>query len=307
MAIPAGRVDAVLAWFGGRRRGVVTREELLAAGFSAHQIAARVRSGALIPLHPGVYVVGHMALAPYAREAAALVACRPRALLARRTAAGLWMLPVKAVSRIEIVVVGRHRRSLSGVQATSITELAPGEFRYVDGLPTTSPSLTLLDVAGSQTRSVLTACVHEARVQRLVRDSTLRATVEAHPNRRGARALLGLLEEEGAAKVTHSEAERRALKLMRSHGFDPESDVRIGPYRVDFLFPAEMLIVEVDGFRYHATPERFTRDRQRIAALMALGYVVFPLSWTDLTQGASQSMARLGATLADRRRRLALI
>jgi very-short-patch-repair endonuclease len=94
---------------------------------------------------------------------------------------------------------------------------------------------------------------------------------------------------------------------MRAHGLDPESDVRLGRYRVDFLFRAEKLIVEVDGFRFHATPERFVADRRRTAALMGMGYVLFPLSWSDLTDGASSAMTRLLAALDERRRQLALI
>ncbi len=308
MAIPAGKVDAVLAWFGGRRRGIVTRKELLSAGLSAHQIAAKVRSGALIAVHPGVYVVGHMALAPHALEAAALVACRPRALLAGRTSARLLGVPVKAPKDIEIVVVGRHRRSLSGVTVRSIDRLAPGELRRIEGLPVTSPSLTLLDLAADVSCDQITAALHEARVPPIrVTDAAIRATLKAHPNRRGARVLSALLDAEGAAKVTRSEAERRALKLMRSHGLDPESDVKLGRYRVDFLFRAERLIVEVDGFGFHATPGRFARDRRRTGGLVAMGYVIFPLSWTDLTEGRHHAMGRLLAAVAERRRQLALL
>jgi very-short-patch-repair endonuclease len=308
MAVPAQKVDGILAQMAGRRRGVVTREELLAVGLSADQIEARIASGALIRIHPGVYIVGHMALAPYAMEAAALVACRPRALLGGRSSAGLWRLPVEPASEIDLLVVGRNRRNLPDVLVSSISHLAPGELRRIEGLRLASPSLTILDLAADLTLEELTACVHEARVNNAkLTDYQLRATLRAHPNRRGARPLGALLRAEGAATVTRSEAERRALRLMRAHGLDPESDVRLGRYRVDFLFRAEKLIVEVDGFRFHATPERFVADRRRTAALMGMGYVLFPLSWSDLTDGASSAMTRLLAALDERRRQLALI
>ncbi|MDQ3728033.1 MAG: hypothetical protein M3355_00430, partial [Actinomycetota bacterium] len=70
---------------------------------------------------------------PYAREAAAIVACRPRALLRRRTAAGLWRLPIGAPGEIEVLVAGRHRRSLEGVRVASIDHLAPTELRRIEG------------------------------------------------------------------------------------------------------------------------------------------------------------------------------
>ncbi len=303
MGVPAGKVDAILARLGAKRRGIVSREELLAAGLSRRQIEARIASGSLVSLFPGVYAIGPLAaLPPYALESAALVACRPRALLGGRTACGIWELPVEPPKEIDIVVVGRHRRSLEGVHVGSIDHLGPGELQWVFGLPVTSPSLTLLDVAADLGRDQLTAAVHEARAGKArLTDHQLRSTLRAHPNRRGACYLGAYLEAEGSAKVTRSEAERLALRLMRDLGLDPESDVKIGPYRVDFLFRAEKLIVEVDGYRFHGTPERFRGDRRRTAALMGMGYAVFPLTWWDLTESAADTVIRLLATLDERR------
>ena len=188
----------------------------------------------------------------------------------------------------------------------SIDCLAAGELRYVADLPLTSPSLTLLDLAAELRPEGLTSALHEARVQRIVTDEQLSSSLAAHPTRRGARALRAHLGAEGSARVTRSEAERVALRLMRKHGMDPESDVRLGAYRVDFLFRAEKLIVEIDGFKFHSTPHRFAADRRRTAALTGMGYVVFPMSWSDLTNGGAEAMRRLTAALIQRRAQLAL-
>jgi very-short-patch-repair endonuclease len=116
-------------------------------------------------------------------------------------------------------------------------------------LAITSPSLTILDLAGTLGKADLAA-----------------ATLVAHPKRRGARALRALLESERGQRVTRSEAERRALVVMREHGLEPDSsDVKIGPYRVDFLFERERVAVEIDGYRYHGTTKRFVDDRRRTA------------------------------------------
>jgi hypothetical protein len=42
-------------------QGVVTREEMFAAGITREEIKRRVRKGALIRAHRGVYRVGHHA------------------------------------------------------------------------------------------------------------------------------------------------------------------------------------------------------------------------------------------------------
>jgi very-short-patch-repair endonuclease len=74
---------------------------------------------------------------------------------------------------------------------------------------------------------------------------------------------------------------------------------------VDFLYEAERLVVEVDGFKFHRTKVRFVRDRRRRGDLMARGYEVFVVSWSDLVEEPGATMSRL-RTVRARRRALAL-
>ena len=296
------KLDRFLAWLATRQHGVVTRKQLLEAGFSGDLIQRRVASGGLIPIHPGVYLVGHRALSPLAYEAAAVLACQPSAFLSRLTSARLWGLPVPDHGKVDLTVVGRSRRSLRGVVVHSITRLHPADKRRHDGLPIISPALTVLDLAGCLGEDELAEVLNEARVQRLVGDRELHCVLDRYPLRTGARALRSLLAAEGSPRITRSEAERRALRAMRDHGIEPDATQHpIGPYRVDCWFERERVAVEVEGFRYHSTPRRFADDRRRTAYLAARGVLVFPITWEDLNE-AGTTMARLGATLASRRR-----
>lgn len=121
-------------------------------------------------------------------------------------------MPVEETGQLDVIIVGRHHRSLDGVRVRSLARLPRSEFRRLHGLPLTAPSLTLLDL--------------------------------------------------------------------------------------------ERLVVEVDGYRYHSTYDRFVSDRRRIAELGTLGYAVFPLTWLDLTEQPGRSMRRLRETLAARRAQL---
>jgi very-short-patch-repair endonuclease len=162
--------------------------------------------------------------------------------------------------------------------------------------------LTLLDVAGSVNEPELLECVHEARSQRIVTNSELRATLDAHPYRRGAAALRRLLTTEGGVRVTRSKAERRALSIMREHGLEPdESDYAVGPYRLDFYFRKERVAVEYDSAQFHDNPRRFVHDRRRAAYLAARGILTFPLTAQDLGGGADRAMRDLRAALTRRR------
>ncbi|MGI9020362.1 MAG: endonuclease domain-containing protein [Solirubrobacterales bacterium] len=161
--------------------------------------------------------------------------------------------------------------------------------------------MTLLDLAGLLGGGELATALNEARVLRLVRESELEATLGRHPQRRGAAALRKLLASERGPRMTRSEAERRALALMRRHGLEPETDVEIGPWRVDFLFRDERVVVEVDGYRYHSTPKRFVEDRRRAADLTARGFALLSLTWDDLGPEAGAAMTKLLKVLEGRR------
>jgi very-short-patch-repair endonuclease len=212
-------------------------------------------------------------------------------------------MPAEPAEEIHVTVVGRKQRPPKGVRVHHLAHLPDAELRRHEGLPLTSPSLTLLDLAGVLGPDGLLACLHEARVQQRVTDSELHATLVAHPNRRGAQALRKVLASEGGVRITRSDAERRTLRVLREHGLEPDaSDWPVGPYKLDFYFAAEHVAVEYDGRTFHDNPKRFVSDRRRMAYLAARGIVTFPLTSYDIGAGAERAMADLRATLVRRRR-----
>jgi very-short-patch-repair endonuclease len=56
----------------------------------------------------------------------------------------------------------------------------------------------------------------------------------------------------------------------------------VGRFTVDFLWNAEHLIVELDGYRAHAGRTAFEADRTRDMELKALGYEVVRLTWQQI-------------------------
>jgi very-short-patch-repair endonuclease len=86
--------------------------------------------------------------------------------------------------------------------------------------------------------------------------------------------VLRQLVEAGRA-FTRSEAELKMLRLIRSADLPtPRVNARVAGYEVDFLWPDQRLVVEVDGHAYHANRRAFERDRERDAALAAAGITV---------------------------------
>src|SRR4051812_30973379 len=84
-----GTVEQELDRIARAAHGVVTRRQLLAVGVTVDEIKHRLRTGALLREHPGVYRVGHRAPSVEARYMAAVRACGERALLSGRAAGHL--------------------------------------------------------------------------------------------------------------------------------------------------------------------------------------------------------------------------
>jgi very-short-patch-repair endonuclease len=100
-------------------------------------------------------------------------------------------------------------------------------------------------------------------------DTTLRHNIPVTTQARTLRDL------RWGADRTRSDLERLFLRICREHGIPkPEANVRIGPYEVDFLWRAERLVVEVDGWKYHSSRHAFEADRARDRDLGRRGFVV---------------------------------
>ena len=69
-------------------------------------------------------------------------------------------------------------------------------------------------------------------------------------------------------------------------------------YEVDALFPAERLIVELDGHRVHGTARNFQSDRRRDAVLAALDFQTLRYTWHRVQREPAVVAAELRRVLA---------
>ena len=84
--------------------------------------------------------------------------------------------------------------------------------------------------------------------------------------------------------------ERKFLKLVRGAGLPrPVTQRRIkrdGKHvaRVDFLYAAKRMVIEVSGRLGHTTPAERDKDAQRRNELQDLGYAVYEYTWAHVTR-----------------------
>ena len=274
---------------------VCTTTQLAGLGVARATLARWSARGVVRRLHHGVYLVGPVA-PPLARFAAAQLAVRG-GVVSHRSAAILQALRPEEQHAVDISTTARGARSRDGILVHTTAALPESEVRSLDNLRVTSPERTLLDLAAVGDPHLARA-LEEARIRRLVSDATIRALLDRHRGRRGTAPLAAAVRAPDPS-LTRSEAERRLLALIRTSQLPrPQTNVRVGRFEVDLLWPAERLIVEVDGFAFHGTRAAFERDRARDAELQARGYSVVRITWRQIEREPHAVVARLAAALA---------
>jgi very-short-patch-repair endonuclease len=290
--------DWLIAALASRQYGVVSTRQLRAAGIGPGAIASRIRRHRLHRLHRGVYAVGHTALAPLAREMAAVLACGEGAAISHRSAAVLWELAQPSDGPMD-VTVPRGGRSRPGLRIHRGRSVGPRDVRTLRGIPVTSPARTLIDFAEVAPGRELERAVDEALVRRLSTRRALVAAVRRLNGHRGAARLRKLVEREEPPAMTRSEAEERFLGLTRAAEIEaPQVNVRLHGHLVDFVWLRSALVVEVDGYRFHSSRAAFERDRRRDAELGAAGYRVIRVTWEQLREEPYCVVRRLAQALA---------
>jgi very-short-patch-repair endonuclease len=86
---------------------------------------------------------------------------------------------------------------------------------------------------------------------------------------------------------TRSELEEAFLRLCDDHALPrPQTNTHIEGFEVDFAWPAERLIVEVDGYAFHRSPTAFETDRERDVILALAGWRVLRFTYAQVTRRA---------------------
>jgi very-short-patch-repair endonuclease len=254
-----------------RQWGVVSRRQLAALGFSAHGISEWVRTGRLVRLYRGVYAYGHDRLRIEGRWLAAVMACGPGAVLSHRDAAQLWELRQSNSALIDVTVSSRNGRiRRKGIRVHRSGRLAPEETTERSGIPVTTVARTLLDLADVLDLQALRRAVTEAEYRDLFDLTAINAVVQSNPGRRGRKLMTAAVE--GRLHRTRSSLEDRFLRFRERWGVEePESNVWIEGYEVDFLWRSVGLVVELDGLAAHATRDAVRRDREKDRVLWRIG------------------------------------
>lgn len=138
------RQEGLLARMAQEQHGVFHRRHWLGLGLSASTLSRRVRSGVVTRLGPEVYAFASVPASWHMEVAAAVLGSGDRAAASHRTAAHLHGFSDRP-QHIEVVSLRTGRRP-DGYVLHQSTDLARTHITRVDGIPTTTPARTIVDI-----------------------------------------------------------------------------------------------------------------------------------------------------------------
>jgi very-short-patch-repair endonuclease len=274
-----------VAWVADQQLGLITTQQLEAAGVGRGAIAARRARRVLHPVHRGVYLVGHSTLLPGARALAAVLACGRRVYVSHLAAAGLWGLVAEESPDVEVTVPGRNCRSRAGIIVHKTSVLHPRDRTTRFGIPITAPARTLIDHLATCGYEEGERAIAEGLALRLLTEPQLRAACDRAPHRAGVALVRAILGQPGGPRRTRSDGERAMLRLIRAARLPvPLTNHPVEGFNADFFWPEVGLIVEVDGGDFHRPRPAFERDHRRDIVHKDAGHEVLRVTGRQLDQ-----------------------
>lgn len=297
-------METAIGRLAGRQYGVVSAAQLRALGLDRFAVRRRVRAGYLHRVHPGVFAVGHALLPPNGRYLAAVLSCGPAAALSHRPAAELWGIRA-GIARLSVTVPhGRFVARDFDVHQSRLR--TPGDLTRREGIPVTAVARTLLDLAGVASARELTRAIDAAERRDLFDLAAVDEVLARARGRHGAAALRRAIAA-WRPRHTRSELEDRFAELVEQAGLPaPQLNVllhgELAQHEVDALWPAERLVVQLDGFAYHRTRRDREHDAATDADLELAGFRVVRLTWGEATTHPERTLRRLRGLVAGGRR-----
>lgn len=277
------------------RYGIITRDQLVAAGWRDKAIERLTASGELQRVHEGIY---RFTAAIQCTEQKLMVAqewCGREGYVSHR-AAGRWY-GLDGVPDGFIEVTARQTWGGApppGVLVHFTRRLDVEDIRTFGELRVGSPERTMIELAAVLTRVRL----------RLALDDVIRKDLSDAARIDNRLAELGCRGRRGAGRLKFELATRapiegrqekgletKFLRLVKRFGRLPLPTPQFRIYdrlgfimRIDFAYPARRLGIEIDSKKFHKEDERFDLDRDKQNRLTALGWMTLRFTKRHLDQ-----------------------
>jgi hypothetical protein len=289
--------------------GAFSRWQVLANGGDDELIRRRCETGVWVRVRNGVYVVAGLPPSERTELWVAWLEVGPHAVRSHECAAQGWSLnPVVTGRFVFITSHGDHHR-LAGVTVHQLRDLLPHHITQLDGLPTTTPARTVVDLAAVVSFERLKRIVENGVLDRIVTDDQIGLVLRdvARRGKWGMKKLARVLALRAPGEpVPDSVLERMLLDALRAEGLPdpipqyPHPGRETGTGWVDYAYPAGKLILEADGRRWHERIAQLARDHARDKAAARAGWLTMRFLHEELRTDPVDSARSVRETLSHR-------
>ena len=269
------------------QHGLVTLEQLAAAGVTARTRSRLLTGGQLVPVAQGVSRIASHPVTFEQRCLGALLAA-PSAALSGPSAGRIFGL--RRCTTDDVHLLARNTVTLDGVVAHRTTLLRPTDITTVGAFRLLRPARLICDLAVYLSDDDLDSVIEQVLERRMASMSLIRAVANEFtaPGRNGTKRLRRVLNgRAGWTRPGESDLERRLCRALADRSLDvvPQFDVELDGgrhVRLDLALPAVRLAVEVDHATWHAGRLDVERDKRRDRQLTRLGWTVVRVTDRDI-------------------------
>jgi very-short-patch-repair endonuclease len=226
-------------------------------------------------IYRNVYGPKGVVLTPAQRAKAAWLWSDRQATVAGLSAASLhgsqWIDPKRPAE-----LYRRNGKPVAGILIHR-DELPEDEHQLIRGIPATTAARTAFDLGRRRGRTMAVVNVDALANATGLQPGPIQELIGRHPGVRGLRQLREVLElMDGGAE---SPQETRTRLVLVDAGLPkPETQIRVGRWRIDMGYREFKVGVEYDGEQHWTDPRRRAHDIDRHAELAALGWVIVRVS-----------------------------
>ena len=295
--------DITCARIAARQQGIVRRQQAIDAGLSSQAIYRRVQRGVWTRVLPTTFLIGPGRSEWHQRLSA--LAQWSRGLASHGSAAALLALdgfdaePLEVTCARRLVCPWPHA-------VVHYTVSLPADSIEIMGIPATSATRTLVDIASTADPDRVELALEDALRRKLTSPPRLRwaLSTQGARGRAGAKVLRSLVDAlDGSRRVTESGFETRLYQLLRKEGLTlPEKQFEIvtGGRRLarpDFAYPDKKLVIEAVSYKWHSGRHAWGHDQTRLNQLAAAGWRVLHVTWDDLKNRPEKVIRQIAQAL----------
>lgn len=296
-------VDAAVEASAKGHEGAFLRRVAHEAGADRALMKRRVDRGRWIGKGGDVFVLAGWPDTPAQRRWVGLLAAGEPSHLSHECAADIHR--IKGVRRGLVVVTVPHplHIAIDGIQFHQLQDVRPHDIAVIDGLPVTTPTRTIIDLAAVISWTRLRLAVEHVVVERLSSFDKIALVLDdvRRQGKTGVSRLVSVLDHLDGEPPPASELERQLhrvaataqLAIVRQFPLPWTREPVLGV--VDAAVIESKLILEADGRSWHARLEQMAHDRRRDRAAAEAGWQTLRWVHADLVNDIAEAARSLRA------------